>query len=448
MRRLREAGFEAYWAGGCVRDLLLGREPKDYDVATSARVEEVLDLFPDAVPVGAAFGVVRVRCGGQEVEVAQFRTEGPYLDGRHPSEVRPATARLDAARRDFTINGLFYDPVEGTVYDWVGGVADLEARLIRTIGDPQARFREDYLRMLRAVRLAVELNFRIEPETARAIQELAPRIVKVSPERIREELVRILTSPSRGEGLKLLDELELLRPILPEVAAMKGVPQPRGHHPEGDVFTHTVLVLEALRDPSPVLSFGALLHDVGKTSTFTVEEGRIRFPKHDVVGARIAEEVTRRLRFSAKEIERIVALVRDHMRMSDLPRMRESKRKRFFAREDFAELLELYRADCIASSGDLAMYEWITQEVARLSKEEINPPRLVSGHDLIAMGYKPGPAFREILERVRDAQLSGEVRTREEARELARRIAQGLLGPPTPAQEFSACGSNRQQDAG
>lgn len=435
-----------------MRDLLLGREPKDYDVVTSARVEDVLHLFPDAVPVGAAFGVVRVRYGGQEVEVAQFRTEGPYLDGRHPSHVRPATAREDVARRDFTINGLLYDPVEGVVYDWVGGVADLEARLIRTIGDPRSRFGEDYLRMLRAVRLAVELRFRIEPETARAIQELAPQIVKVSPERIREELVRILTSPSRGEGLKLLDELELLRPILPEVAAMKGVPQPPEHHPEGDVFTHTVLVLEALRDPSPLLSLAALLHDVGKPATFTVEGGRIRFPKHDVVGARIAEEVTRRLRFSAKEIERITTLVRDHMRLSELPRMRESKRKRFFAREDFAELLELYRADLVASSADLSPYEWIVREAARLSQEELRPPRLLSGHDLIAMGYKPGPAFREILERVRDAQLEGQVRTREEALELARRIARDLLGPPggqvAPAQEFGTCGSNEQRDVG
>lgn len=435
-----------------MRDLLLGREPKDYDVATSAPPEEVLRLFPDAVPVGAAFGVVRVRVGDQWVEVATFRVEGPYLDGRHPSEVRFGTAREDVLRRDFTINGLLYDPVEGKVYDWVGGRADLASRVIRTIGDPKARFREDYLRMVRAARLAVELGFRIEPETLEAVRELAPRIVEISPERIREELVRILTSPARGEGLKLLDETGLLRFILPEVAALRGVPQPSESHPEGDVFEHTVRVVDALRAPSPVLSLSALLHDVGKPLTYTVDGGRIRFPKHDVVGARVAEEVLRRLRFSSREVERIVALVRDHMRVADLPRMRESKRRRWFAREDFAELLELYRADCVGASRDLSTYEWITRKLAELPQEELRPPKLLSGHDLVAMGYRPGPAFREILERVRDAQLEGEVRTREEALHLARRIASTLLGPPQgeehPAQELSTRGSNGEQDAG
>lgn len=377
--------------------------------------------------------MVRVRMGDHWVEVATFRVEGPYLDGRHPSEVRYSSAREDVARRDFTINGLLYDPLTGTLYDWVGGQQDLLRRRIRTIGDPRERFQEDRLRMLRAVRLACELDFEIEPDTLQAIRALADRIRTTSWERIRDELARLLTGPRRARGLRLLDETGLLSQILPEVAAMKGVVQPPEYHPEGDVFTHTVLALDALRDPSAVLAFATLLHDIGKPLTLT-RDGRIRFPGHDRVGAERAREVCQRLRLSREETERIVALVRDHMRLADLPRMREAKRRRFFARSDFEELLELYRADCVASHGDLTTYEWILATRAELRPEEVNPPRLLTGDDLIALGLRPGPPFRELLEAVRDAQLEGRVRTREEALALVRELLR--------AQEKSLPGSN------
>ncbi|MDR5709061.1 MAG: CCA tRNA nucleotidyltransferase [Armatimonadota bacterium] len=428
VRRLREAGYEAYWAGGCVRDLLLGRTPKDYDVATSARPEEVLRLLPDAIPVGAAFGVVRVRVGEHWIEVATFRTEGPYLDGRHPAEVHYASAREDVLRRDFTINGLLLDPLTGKLIDWVNGQRDLAERRIRTIGDPQQRFQEDRLRMLRAVRLAVELDFAIEPETFAAIRSLADRIRTTSWERIRDELTRILSSPRRAHGLRLLDASGLLAHILPEVAAMKGVPQPLKYHPEGDVFEHTVRVLEALRTPTVTLAWGALLHDVGKPLTLTWD-GRARFPGHDRVGAEVAREICSRLRLSHQETERIVTLVRDHMRLSDLPRMREGKRRLFFARPDFEELLELYRADCVASNGDLTTYEWILTRCQELRPEDINPPRLLTGRDLIALGLTPGPIFRELLAAVRDAQLEGRVHSQREALELVRELLRAQEKP-------------------
>jgi len=402
-------------------------------VATSARPEEVLRLFPDALSVGAPFGVVRVRVGDHWVEVATFRVEGPYLDGRHPSEVRYSSAREDVLRRDFTVNGLLYDPLTGTLYDWVSGQQDLIERRIRTIGDPRERFQEDRLRMLRAVRLSCELDFEIDPDTLQAIRALADRIRTTSWERIRDELARLLTSPRRARGLRLLDETGLLAQILPEVAATKGVEQPPEYHPEGDVFTHTVLALDALQDPSAVLAFATLLHDIGKPLTLT-RDGRVRFPGHDRVGAERAREVCRRLRLSHEETERIVALVRDHMRLQDLPRMREAKRRRFFARPDFEDLLELYRADCVASHGDLSTYEWIRAARAELRPEDVNPPRLLTGDDLIALGLRPGPPFRVLLEAVRDAQLEGRVRTREEALALVRELVR--------AQEKSLPGSN------
>lgn len=390
-------------------------------MATSARPEEVLRLFPDALLVGATFGVVRVRVGGHWIEVATFRVEGPYLDGRHPSQVYYASALEDVRRRDFTINGLLLDPITGTLLDWVSGQRDLAERRLRTIGDPWERFQEDRLRMLRAVRLACELDFAIDPETLAAIRALADRIRSTSWERIRDELLRLLTGPRRGRGLRLLDETGLLPHILPEVAAMKGIPQPPQHHPEGDVFTHTILSLDALRDPSAVLAMATLLHDVGKPRTFTRGE-RVWFPAHDRVGAELAREICQRLRLSHRETERIVALVRDHMRLSDLPRMRESKRRAFFARPDFEELLELYRADCVASHGDLSTYEWILAHREQLRPEDVNPPRLLTGWDLRALGLQPGPVFRKILEAVRDAQLEGRVRSREEALEFVREL--------------------------
>jgi len=429
--RLREAGFEAYLAGGCVRDLLLGRPPKDYDVVTSAAPEQVCLLFDRTVTVGAAFGVVRVLVGTDAgdvpVEVATFRSEGPYEDGRRPSSVRFTDARADVLRRDFTVNGLLLDPESGAVLDWVGGLEDLRAGVVRTIGDPRRRFSEDRLRMLRACRLAAELGFRVEPQTLQAIRDLAPQVRSVSAERVREELSRLLTAPDRGRGLRLLEESGLLRELLPEVADLRGVPQPPEFHPEGDVLEHTVRVLEALHEPTVTLAFGALLHDVGKPRTLEVRD-RIRFPRHDEVGAAMAEEVMRRLRASNEQTERVVALVRGHMRIKDFPHMREAKRRRLAASPEFPELVELLRADCVASHGDLSVYEWIQRWLRERAQEPLRPPRLVTGYDLIAMGLQPGPAFREILEAVYNAQLEGQVQTREQALELLARHARGASG--------------------
>jgi poly(A) polymerase len=433
VRRLRGAGHEAYWAGGCVRDRVLGRQPKDYDVATSARPDDVFTLFPGALGVGAAFGVVHVRFGPHTIEVATFRTEGPYLDGRRPSRVEFTDAFRDVTRRDFTINGLLYDPIEDRLLDYVGGRDDIVARNIRAIGDPQDRFREDRLRMLRAVRLAVELDFRIVTETYEAIPPLAPQIVAVSAERVRDELVRIFTGPRAGRGLRLLHASGLLAPLLPEVAAMEGVSQPPQFHPEGDVFEHTALALDALEGPSAVLAFGTLLHDVGKPDTYVVKE-RIRFDEHDEVGARIARDVCRRLRFSQRDADRIVALVAEHMRFANLPRMREGKRLRFFARPDFHDHLALHRADCLASHQDLDVWEWARDARAALTQAEMVPPRIVTGDDLLAMGLRAGPAFGEILDEVREAQLEGRVRSRAEGLALAAETAarRGLRSGDAP----------------
>lgn len=431
VRRLRQAGFHAYLAGGCVRDLLLGRTPKDYDVVTSAPPDRVQALFERTVAVGAAFGVVRVlvatEAGDVPVEVATFRSEGPYADGRRPSSVRFADPRTDVLRRDFTINGLLLDPDTGQVVDWVGGLVDLEGRTVRTIGDPLQRLAEDRLRMLRAVRLSAELGFQLDHRLSAAIRRLAPEIRLVSAERVREELSRLLTAPGRGRGLRLLEETGLLGELLPEVAAMRGVPQPEEFHPEGDVFEHTVRVVEHLRDPTPTLAFGGLLHDVGKPKTREVRD-RIRFPRHDEVGAALAEQVMRRLRASNQDTERVVALVRGHMRIKDFPHMREAKRRRLASSPEFPELVELLRADCLASHGDLTVYEWIQGWLAERAGEPLRPPRLVTGHDLIALGLQPGPAFREILDAVYTAQLEGHVRTRQEALELAAREVRRRAG--------------------
>lgn len=421
-RRLREHGYEAYLAGGCVRDMLLGRPPADYDIATSATPAEVRTLFPRTVEVGTAFGVTRVQADDGEYEVATFRSEGPYLDGRHPSSVRYAGPREDALRRDFTVNGLFYDPDTGEVLDLVGGRADLVGRTVRTIGDPAARFAEDRLRMLRAVRQAAELGFGIAPETLQAIGRLREGLRGVSAERIRDELVRTLTGPDPARGLALLRETGLLPVVLPEVAAEVGVPQPAGFHPEGDVFEHTRLALGHLRQPSVTLAWATLLHDVGKPQTFERAD-RIRFNRHDEVGAAIARGVMERLRFSRREVDRVVWLVGRHMIFTDLPQMREARLRRLLADEAFPELLELHRADCLASHGDLSAYEWARAQLARLAQEAPVRARLVTGHDLLALGLAPGPRVGEILRAVEDARLEGRVRTREEALDLARALA-------------------------
>ncbi|HEV8354750.1 MAG TPA: CCA tRNA nucleotidyltransferase [bacterium] len=415
VRRLRDRGFQAYWVGGCVRDLEMGQEPHDYDIATGARPEQVAGLFEHAVLVGAQFGVVIVSADGHSYEVATFRAEGPYLDGRRPSSVDFVSAEEDVARRDFTINGLLHDPLTGTTLDYVGGREDIARRIVRTIGDPEERFAEDRLRMLRAVRLAAQLDFELDPDTMVAIQRQAPALARVSAERIRDELLRLLTSPGRARGLGLLDTSGLLEVVLPEVAAMHGVEQPPEFHPEGDVFTHTVLALEHLRDPSPELAMATLLHDVGKPPTFERAPDRIRFNGHAEVGARLAAAIGRRLRLSGDQMTRVERLVADHLRIKDLQQMRPAKMQRFLLRPDAAEHLELHRADCLASHGSLDLYRWAAAQRAILLAHSPALPRLLTGDDLIAMGYRPGPRFATMLETIEDAQLEGTIRTREEA---------------------------------
>ncbi len=427
---LRRHGHEAYLAGGCVRDLLLGRPAADYDIATSATPEEVQALFPRTIPIGAAFGVVRVAADDGEYEVATFRAEGPYLDGRHPSSVRYATARDDVLRRDFTVNGLLYEPETAEVVDWIGGRADLEAGVIRTIGDPAARFAEDHLRMLRAVRQAAELGFAIAPDTAAAMRRFGPDLARVSPERIRDELVRIVTGPAPARGLDLLRDAGLLAIVLPEVAAEIGVAQPEQFHPEGDVYEHTRRALGELRAPSATLAMATLLHDAGKPPTFVRAADRIRFDRHDEVGAEIARRVMERLRFSRRETDRVAALVERHMVFKDIPQMREARRRRLFADETFPELLALHRADCLASHGDLSTHDWINRRLAELAEEPPAPARLITGEDVLALGLPPGPRIGSILHAVEDARLEGRVRTREEALRLARRLADLPAVPP------------------
>lgn len=427
--RLREAGHQAYLVGGCVRDLLLGIEPKDYDVATDARPERLLELFPGAEHVGAHFGVIRVREDAAEVEVATFRSDRYYRDGRHPEQVDFETdPRQDVLRRDFTINALLLEPESNEVLDFVGGREDLDRRLIRSVGDAAQRFQEDHLRMLRAVRFAARLGFDIERDTFEAIRRLAPLIRRVSAERIRDEILRILTEGGARRGFELLDRSGLLGEILPEVAAMKGVEQPPEFHPEGDVWTHTLLMLEAMREPTPTLAFGVLLHDVGKPATYSPATAgdRIRFNDHAQVGARMAAEILERLRCSREMIRQVVALVANHLRFIEVRRMRESTLKRFLRMERFEEHLELHRLDCLASHGDLSNYEFVKEKLAALPAETLRPPRLLTGHDLIREGYRPGPAFARILEEVETAQLESRIKTREEALALVR----SLFVPP------------------
>jgi len=416
-RRLREQGHKAYFAGGCVRDLLRGQAPKDIDVATDARPEVVQKIFPRTYAVGAHFGVIVVLENGLQFEVATFRSDGAYLDGRRPVEVHFATAEEDAARRDFTINGMFFDPEKEEVIDFVGGRADLEARLVRAIGDPAQRFAEDRLRMLRAVRFATVLEFEIEPATWNAVVAQAASINEISAERIREELVRIFQSPHRSRGWELLDASGLMRIVLPELEAMKGCEQPPQFHPEGDVFRHTGIMLELLpAEVSLPLVFSVLFHDIGKPPTSMVdEEGRIRFNGHDRIGAEMTEAIMERLRFSRAEIDATVEAVRQHMVFKDVPNMRVAKLKRFMARPTFEDELELHRVDCASSHAMMDNYEFLQQKKEEFANEPIIPPPLVRGEDLIALGLKPGPRFGEILEAVETRQLEGALKDREEA---------------------------------
>jgi poly(A) polymerase len=416
---LHQNGFRALLAGGCVRDLLLGVPPKDYDIATNASVAEIADLFPRTADVGAVFGVMLVLMPGGPIEVATFRRDGPYDDGRHPAYVQRADEREDALRRDFTINSLFFDPREDKVIDYTGGQEDLRRGVLRAVGDPRLRFSEDHLRLMRAVRFAARLGFDMTPETFSAVREMAALITRTSAERVRDELVKMLSEGGARRALELMDQTGLLPHVLPEVAALKGVSQPEAFHPEGDVFAHTLLMLEHLHDPSPALAMAALLHDVGKPLTQTFED-RIRFNHHDLVGARITEDICRRLRFSNEETQRAVWLVEQHMRVGNMPEMRESKRRRLVREPGFPELLDLARLDCLASHRDLSLVEWIEDYLKHLTPEKIHPQPLLRGRDLIQMGYAPGPRFTEILKAVEDAQLDGTVADPEAAREYVR----------------------------
>jgi poly(A) polymerase len=448
---LRQRGAQAYLAGGCVRDLLLNRAPADYDVATSATPTQVMEIFPDAYAVGAQFGVVLVPepqssappassvvkpfAGSEEdsqgkrnlkthtIEVATFRSDLAYSDGRHPDEVRfTQNPREDVARRDFTINGMMLDPLTGELLDFVGGREDLESGIIRAIGDPERRFGEDKLRMLRAVRFAARFEYGIEEETMAAINRHAQEIQIVSRERVRDELTRMLTEGHARRALLLLDDTGLLREVLPEITKMKGVEQPPEFHPEGDVFKHTLLLLDHLPHPCPpTLAWGALLHDVGKPATFRIGPDRIRFDNHVEVGVKIAEAICKRLRFSNDDTDQILALVDNHMRFGHVSRMKESTLKKFMRLPAFDEHLALHRADSLASHQNLSTYDFLRQKLAETPQETIRPVSLVNGDDLIAAGYPPGPKFKEILGAVEDAQLEGQLASRDAALAYIRR---------------------------
>jgi poly(A) polymerase len=422
---LRHRGYQAYLVGGCVRDLELGREPSDYDVCTDARPESVQELFPHSVAVGAKFGVILVVEDGAEVEVATFRSDIGYSDGRHPDRVVYADSpKDDVCRRDFTINGLLMDPVTREVLDFVGGKADLQSGIVRAIGDPRTRFSEDKLRMMRAVRFAARFGYQIEPATFDAAQALATQITQVSFERIREELTKLLTEGAARRGFEFLDKTGLLAIVLPDIVRMKGVEQPPQYHPEGDVWIHTRMMLEMLpSNCSLTLAWGVLLHDVGKPPTFAPAKGpgsRIRFDGHVEVGARMAESICRALRFSNEDRDQIVALVANHLRFKDVRQMRQATLKRFVRLPKFEEHLELHRLDCLSSHRNLEAYDFVQRFLAETPPEQVRPPRLVTGEDLKAMGIRPGPQFKVILHAIEEAQLDGQFSDRESALQFAR----------------------------
>lgn len=415
VKRLRDEGYDSYLAGGSVRDMVLGKTPQDYDITTNAKPDDIVKIFPKTVPVGAQFGVILVMVEGQPFEVASFRHDGPYLDGRRPTHVRYGSLQEDIFRRDFTINGMVYDPIADHIIDLVGGRVDLESRLVRAIGNPHSRFEEDRLRMIRAVRFAASLDFTVENETFAAIRDLAPTIKQISWERIGEEITRILTEGGAKTGFELLDQTGLLVVLLPEVSTMKGIEQSPDYHPEGDVFTHTLLTLGHLDSPTETLAYGCLLHDVGKPVCMRRDEERLTFYGHTDRGAEMAEEVLKRLKRSRATRERVAYLVRNHLRHMQAPQMRLSTLKRFLGEEGIEELLELTRIDALSSNGDLQHYQFCKQKLAELKQEEIHPEPLLRGRDLIAMGFSPGPDFQIILKQVQEAQLGGELSTREEA---------------------------------
>ena len=461
VRRLTEAGHRAVFAGGCVRDMVLGKEPKDYDVATAATPAQVMALFRRNIPVGVAFGVVRVLpdradrnvrstpsdvCSTQnadgnvcstplevstqmQVEVATFRGETTYSDGRHPDNVCFTNEVEDVKRRDFTINGLLFDPLKNELLDYVDGRRDLERKVIRAIGDPKRRFGEDHLRMLRAIRFATRLGFEIEGATLGAIKDNAEKITSISSERIRDELNQMLSGPNPRAAFELLKKSRLLKFILPEIDVMEGVEQPPEYHPEGDVWKHTLMLLGQLENAPLTLALGALFHDVGKPPTFQRVD-RIRFNEHERVGAVMTEEIMTRLKYSNVEIERVVSLVRQHMVFKDTQKMRKATLKRFLRQPHFEEHLSLHRIDCMASHGSLSNLEFCLEELGKQPAQQLRPVPLITGEDLIKLGLKPGPRFKDLLTQVEDAQLEGTLNSREEAMEFVKTLAGVSLSPP------------------
>ncbi|NOS69067.1 MAG: CCA tRNA nucleotidyltransferase [Verrucomicrobia bacterium] len=423
VRRLQAAGFSAYWVGGCVRDFLLGREPHDFDVATDARPESIEKLFPHTIAVGKKFGVMVVVEGQEQFQVATFRAESDYADGRRPGKVSFGDAQADATRRDFTINGLFFDPVAEKLHDWVRGEADLQARVIRTIGNPEERFGEDHLRLLRAVRFAAQLDFKIEPETFAAIQAHAAKIKVISAERIRDELIKLFAPPHAARGLELLRESGLLEHILPELAETITCDQSPDFHPEGTVFAHLCLMLSKLpTDAHPLLPWAVLMHDIAKPVTASRDPltGSIHFYEHERIGADMAETILTRLRFPRKQIEDVVVAVRHHMQFKDAKQMRKATLRRLLLRPTFPLELQLHRLDCLGSHGLLDIYEFLTEQAAELANQpEIRPP-LLTGADLIELGMKPGRAMGALLAEIREKQLADELKTKREALAWAR----------------------------
>lgn len=414
---LTAAGHTAYFAGGCVRDKLLGLEPKDFDIATSASPQEVLKLFPKANEVGAHFGVVIVKHEGECIEIATFRTDGSYKDARRPESVTFSTPDEDAHRRDFTINGLFENPFTGEIIDFVGGLDDLKQKVIRAIGNPGERFREDALRLLRAVRFSTTLGFPIEPVTFAALRENAGLLDKISPERIRDEFSKIITSPNRRRGLEMLVETGLISHFMPEVLPLIGCEQPPQWHPEGDVYVHTCIMLDMLGSDAPLtLCLATLLHDIAKPPTQTFDpDGRIRFNGHDALGAEMAETILTRLRYPNTVIRDVVHMVSRHMQFMNVKQMRKAKLKRFMSEPTFEQEMELHRVDCASSNGFTDNYEFLNEKSEEFASEPLIPPPLVTGKDLIEKGLKPGPRFKEILEEIQTEQLENRLNTREEA---------------------------------
>jgi poly(A) polymerase len=427
VRRLQTAGFAAFWVGGCVRDVQLGREPQDYDIATDARPEQIEKLFKRTLAVGRKFGVMIVVEGKQQFQVATFRAEADYQDGRRPEKVVFSNAEADAQRRDFTVNGLFYDPITEKLHDWVGGEKDLRAKIIHTIGVPEERFAEDHLRLLRAIRFAAQLGFEIEPQTFAAVKKLAPKIELISAERVRDELIKLFSPPHAGRGLVLLRDSRLLPGILPELIATLLCEQSPDYHPEGTVFEHIRLMLEKLPPgASPSLPWAVILHDIAKPATAERDAatGAIHFYGHEKVGAELAERVLQRLRFPKKQIVEIVTCVRNHMQFKDVKQMRKATLRRLLLRDTFPLELELHRLDCLGSHGNLEHYEFLVAQAEELKKQPTIRPRLLSGGDLIKLGMEPGPALGVLLDEIREKQLQDELKTPREAKAWAKKRLQ------------------------